>query len=698
MLQALSSRREEEPTTPTLDPEYKPPHLTRVTQGFEDGTVSVTAVVYLPQSFISADTPEPVQVKAGSQAWQTMMSSEEKGYWTLELTGLIPSTPIKFRYRDCQNKWQPLSPLTALESVYQASYVPELAYDWIHQPPKFDHAKVLLESTLEGLLAGYKGGKFAPRAQSEMFQSSIAQRILKTDIPGRLAELGVDEIMVPVCSSIADRSHLDPKFNYLTYNIAELDWQIGSSADFMELMDTFYGYEMVLVPDLIFVHQVRQPFSGSLDQVTPNTNGDNLWVDRNAYLFRDYGTWMLKLDDPEIRQQLIEKIVNFVVRFHFKVIRIDYVDGLILQYSNRTVNYSEQFIQDLKAELRRAAPDVIVLGETFEVAGNPVVQDFIDVFYAPIGFSIVEELYKPASKMTRPLHPELGRLVNEINYAAGAKRLEAIYAQLHDETWYCQHILAGRPHVPWAYGGNPAELARARGQELVRMGLLGERDLLDFVRRTVRSAEALTMFTAKLRYMFLPSVDSLVLGCLDEKDHWTVIWDGITAEQIQAWKTTGLTETEILWLHEQHRADMSRLREIFRQYTHVNPDTRQPAVELSVFHRDDGESMLGVLRLNTLFRADTLIVFINFGPQSFRQDPYELPVPEALSGEWEVLFDGDWVDPKYQAPDLETKGYALGTVLETVSGQYSNREAVLQLQIGAMSLIVLRYRQGLSSP
>ncbi len=674
---------------------YQPQRLTHVTGLHADGTVDLAVIIYLPPHYLYQAKPEAdqvdgaVQVKVGWNTWQSLqLANPDSLYWTLDLVGLQPGTSLQFRYQDSEGTWKALAPLTALESVYETSYIPDLSYQWQHGHPTLDHARVLMETTLEGLLTGYKGGKFAPKSREEMFQASIAQRILKTDIPGRLADLGIDELMVPVSASIADRSHLDPKFNYLTYNIAELDWQMGKTAEFMELMDVLFEKNILLVPDLIFAHQVRAPFLGSLDQVTRNDDGEKLWVDRNAYLFRDYGTWMLKLQDAEIRHQVIEKIVAFVNQFHFKIIRIDYVDGLILQYSNRETNYSELFIQDLKAKLLQSMPHIIVLGETFEVAGNPKVQDFIDVFYAPIGFSIVEELYKPAAKMKRPLHPELGRLVNEINYVSTSARPEAIYAQLHDETWYCQHILAGRPNVPWAYGGNPAELAKARGEGLIRMGLLQPTELLDFVRRTVRNAEALTLFTAKLRYMYLPSVDSLALGCLDEGDHWTVVWEGVTPQQIQFWKKTGLVETTILYLQEQHRADMVRLRNIFRRYTHVDPDTLKSAVELQVFHQDEEESLLGLLRLNTFFRGDSLIVFFNFGPTHFREHHYELPVPDGFEGRWEVLFDGDGMSVH---PDAESKGYSPGTILDTASGAYSNRSAVLRLEIGAMSLMVLRY-------
>ncbi len=703
MLQATvaTSDRQDSSITSGI-PVYSPTHLTRVTQVFEDGKVNLALVVYLPQSYSAAaeqlDRPSApdkwvVQVRIGNRDWQSLPQPEPgQPYWFLRVQQIPPGTPIVFRYRDSGGNWKPIQPLHDLETVYETIYVPNLTYEWNYESPGFDHAKVLMETTLEGLLAGYKGGVFAPETLEDLFQLSIAQRLLKTDIPGRIADWGVDEIMVPVCSSIADRSHLDPKFNYLTYNVVELDWQIGRTYDFMRLLDTFHKYGILVVPDLIFAHQVRRPFPGSLDQTSRAWDSEKLMVDLQAYLFRDYGTWMLKLSDPDVRQLLIEKIVAFVIKYRLRMIRIDYIDGLILQYSNRDENFAELFVKDLKAELQRVVPESIALGETFEVAGNPAVQEFIDVFYAPVGFAIVEELYKPPSKMGRPLHPEVDYLAQELGRAAKSPRREAIYAQLHDETWYCQHIVAGRPYVPWAYGGNPAELARRQGMELIQMGLINQDYLLDYVRRTVRNAEALTMFIAKLRYMFVPSVDSLCLGCLDEADNWQVIWEGIPPRYMQQWKQTGLSEARIFQLHDQHRADMIQLRMIFRRYTKVDAVSLQPLVQPQVNHYDQGGSLLSLFRLNPTDLEDSLLILFNFGPRQFHADQsYELSVPDDFEGRWQVLFDGDWIDPKRRLPEEQAQGYAPGTLLETVAGKYSNQAQVLNLSVGAISLVVLKY-------
>lgn len=694
-LQTALSRSPRAPTEPAERwcPRYQPTRLSHVTQIYADGKVDLQLMVYLPQRFSPAapDLAEPqpleqwcVQVKVGDGNWQTLeRPASGSAYWSLALERLAPQTPLWFRYRDTAGEWQPLAPLNALENLYGTIYVPKLAYQWQTGLSQLEHASVLMETTLEGLLAGYKGGRFAPQAIEELLQGAIADRLLQTDIPGQLAEWGIDELMVPVSSSVADRTQLDPRFNYLTYNAVDLDWQIGHANAFMQLVDRFHACGIRIVPDLIFTHQVRAPFPGSLDGVA-RSDGEALFVDRQAYLFRDYGTWMFQLGDPEVRRQLVEKIVAFAVNHRLKLIRIDYVDGLVLQYANRDQNFAETFIRELRAELDRAAPDLIALGETFEVAGNPAVSELIDAFYAPIGFSIVEELYKPPEKRERPRHPNVETLVAELNQAANLQYPQACYAQLHDETWYDQHIVRGRPYVPWAYGGNPAELAKRQGESLVRMGELTGGELLDYVRRKVRNAEALTMFSAKLRYMFVPSVDSLALGCYDEGRNWQVSWAGVAPEQMAYWQEWGLSAAEIERVHRQHRTDMAQLRNIFRRYTKTREDTFQSFVQPGIYHCNAESSLLGVFRYSHVRADESLIALFNFGPHTFAgSTPYELPVPEGFSGQWTVLFDGDGAE--------SAQAYTPGTVLETASGRYANVANVLPLRVGAMSLLVLRY-------
>ena len=665
---------------------HHPSHLTHLINVSPNGTGDLKILVYWPE--ISSPS-RSLQVKVGNNPWLGLGSGGMSHYWQALIPRVAAGTAVLFRFQDAQGKWHPFTPLTALERVYATSYVPDLRYSCRHTPPIYDRARILLETTLEGLLSGYAGGRLAPRSRQELFQNPIARTILKTDIPHILSEWAIDQVMAPITSSVADRSYLNPKFNYLTYDVADVDWQIGTHKDFVQLVDRFYQAGITIVPDLIFVHQVSQCFEGSLD--TLKTNGANtqidsgkpIFVDENAYRFRDYGTWMFKLEDPVIRQQMIDKIVSLVDQYHLKMIRLDYIDGLILQYAHRKTNFGEIFLQELRKALKSYDPQLLILGETFAVLDNPTVKGAIDIFYTPVGFPIIEELYKPAEHRSRPLYPNLDRLVSELHYFTTLSRSSAVYAQLHDETCADEHIAASRPHVPWAYGNNPAELARQQGQSLVNLGLLPQRNLLDYTRRLVRNTEALTLFSANLLYMCSPAVDALTLGSSDQFGNWRVHWDGATIDQLKIWQGTGLTELETIALHQQHRSDMIRLRQIFRYYTLVNPQSAQPLTQVTVYHVDKENAVVGLLRRSLVPHAPSLLILFNLGARSFpSMSGYELPLPPDYFGTWKILFHGDdSIQPSTVESTVRKLSWERGTFLQEIP--------VLRLYFQAWTLIVL---------
>ncbi|MGA1624132.1 MAG: hypothetical protein ACO4AJ_00615, partial [Prochlorothrix sp.] len=647
-----------------------------------------------------------IQVKAGTRPWTDLKPPQLEGreganYWQIHLDSIAPGTALTFRYRPGSGVWKPLVPMSTLDRVYRTLYVPNLQYTWKNAPPRFDRGRILLETTLEGLLAGYSRGILAPRSREEMFQDPVAQQIAKTDIPGQLSEWAVDMVMAPLSSSMADRACLNYKFNYLTYDIADVDWQLGTSQDLMRLVDRFYEHGLTLVPDLICVHQVSQPFEGSLDQIQRPQSSQPLYVDDQAYQFRDYGTWMFRLEDGEVRRQLVEKLVAFVSQNRLKFIRLDYLDGLILQYSNRKVNYGAIFLQELRTALKDLDPAIRILGETFEVHDHWVIQNCVDVFYAPFGFTVLDELYSFPWRRYRPLFPDLRRILPDLNYMIQWQRSNAFYAQLHDETCPDEHIASGRPQTPWAYGANPAELAKRQGEALIQMGQLQSRDLLNYVRRMVRGAEALTLFSANLLYMFVPAVDSLTLGSSLDGDHWKVQWQGVTPEQLKVWRKTGLTDAEIFFHHDQHRADMMTLRQLFRYHTVVEPDSLKPLTQIQVCHSDVDNGVLGLWRSSAVAPESSLLVLFNFGDHRFHGDqcPYECPLPadvlgpiDRMKGWWEVVFDGDWLPPERALDSMTTgHGYAPSTYLRSSLGEFFQNQPVLNVNLGARSLLVLKY-------
>lgn len=674
------------------------PHLSRVTAVLPDGRTCIELVVYLPFPPERAE----VQAKVGWRGWRSLAAptASEPDYWHLSLDRIQPQTAIRFRYRVDRGPWQAIAPLTHLERVYETFYVPKVTYSWEYEPPVFDNGYVLLETTLEGLLAGYEGGVFAPRSREELFRDPIARAIQRTNLPSRLAELGIDGIMATIGSAMSDRSYLNPRFNYLTYDVANVDWQIGPTQEVMKLLDTLYGKGLKLVPDLAFVHQVRNAFPGALDLVW-GQGGVSPYIDAEAHQHRDYGTWMFQLADPQVRQQLVEKIVAFAERYRLKLLRLGYLDGLIYQYSKRETNYGEIFLEELRAELRRLCPQTLLLGEVFAARDNPAIQNCIDILYAPYGFGIVEQTYGPPTDRCRD-GIDFEALVASLEYAVASQQHNAIYAMLHDETCPDDRVSAERPDTPWAYGSNAAELARSKGEALIAGGLLHPEDLLDYARRLVRSTEALTLFCAKLAYMFSPGVDSLLLQCSETPEHWKFPWDSVSTGQLAFWRQRGLSDRQTYLLHKQHRLDMAGLRQIFRTYTPVDPEGPKSIVQIQVAHADAEHRFVAIWRFNPRNPFESILVAFNLGLAAFGRGDrpsYVLPLPDFDCQLWEVLFDGDWIDPvlwqesswDYLGNNYGLPAYAPGRVLESKDG-------VLPLNIGAHSTIALKTHRQTAIP
>jgi len=659
--------------------------LTHVTGIWPDGKVDLAICVYLPLP----QGRSSVQVKLGQGRWRSLTprNPDAPTYWELTLEQVAPGKALRFRYCNRKGHWQPFAPMTNLERVQDVHYIPRLNYQWRYDSPICNHGQIVMETTLEGLVAAYEGGVFAPRSREEMFLDPISRQMTRTMIPEQLAALGIDAVMTATNSSVADRSHLNPYYNYLSYDVADFDWQLGPAQETLKLVDTFYGAGISLVPDLTFIHQVRTPFPGSLDQIEASP-----YMDTEAFAFRDYGTWMFRLEDPEIRRQLIEKIIAFAARYRFSVIRLGYLDGLIYQYSRRETNYGELFLQELKAEMKRVVPKLKIIGEAFAVKDNPVIQECIDFLYAPYGFPVVEELYKDPKKRKRSLYPDFETLIPSIEHGVTNQRQNAIYAQLHDET--CEGGTREN-------GANPAELARLQGEDLIAMGQLSREDLLDYTRRLVRNTEAIALFMSKLVYMFVPAVDSLMLGSLNQEGNWKVSWDSVTPEQLTFWEKTGLSERQVYLLHKQHRQDMARLRQIFRSHSPIDAESKIPLTEIEICHTDAENAVFGLLRSIPERPYETLFILFNLGPITFKNHPYSVPIPNSYSGQWEVLFDGDWIDPLLRTRDRQSNinsneeltAYDPGTLLDT----QSSSKTILPLNLGSFNLVVLKFKQQLET-
>lgn len=662
------------------------PVISILRPGKSRGRVDVKLVVYLPE-----DYGRDLQYRVNRSGWNAFPASGD-GFHRIWIRDLRPHTEIMCRYRDGESRIRPISPLGALENLNGRHFVPELPAGARHEAQRTGHARICLEATLEGLVADFRHGLHAPRELQDLLTETVAARMLQSGLPERMASLEIDEIMAPVFPSVADRSQLDPKFNYLVYGVGEVDWQLGTPAEFQKLVDVFHHHGISLVPDMIFAHFVKNPHPGGLDSVVRAGDGKRLYVDEDAYYFRDYGTWMFDFANPEIRRIVAEGIAEFVRLHNLSAIRIDFVDGIILQYSKRAENHGEQLLRELATALRKAAPGLTVIGEAFSTANEPVVQELIGVAYTPRGFPVVEEVYKPPSRLPRPFFPDVAAMAQAIRGWSYGDRREAVYGQLHDEAWRDEHIEQGRPDVPWAYGAHPAQLALNCGRQLVETGELGRRNLLDFVRRRVRGAEALTMFLSNLRYIYIPSVDSLALGRLDESGRWIVSWEDPVPDDMRVWIATGLPEKEIFQLHDQHRLDMKTLRAVYRGNTPVDDEHDRPLTSIELFHVDPQSSILAVLRRDLRNPQSAVIGLFNFGPLRFTAGmSYQLPLPPDLKRSWEVLFDGEGMAGENLSPGMSSHGLPAGSKLTTGRADFTEGDHFLGMPLGANSLIVLRH-------
>jgi hypothetical protein len=217
-------------------PAYQPEAISHVTRAFPDRRVNLKLVVYLPT--LAEGHGVEVQVKLSKDSWRSLHPPEPgQNFLTLHLERIPAKALLKFRYRDTQGDWQPLYPLGESYGGSGMSQVPQLHHVWQHDPPRQERGRVLLETTLEGLLAGYKGGSFFPRSLEELQEKCLSDRLLATEIPERLATWGIDEIMCPIWASVANRAYLNPKFNYLISNVGGVDWQIGQGKPLIQLVD-----------------------------------------------------------------------------------------------------------------------------------------------------------------------------------------------------------------------------------------------------------------------------------------------------------------------------------------------------------------------------------------------------------------------------------------------------------------------------
>lgn len=537
------------------------------------------------------------------------------GLWELHIRRIRPGTALFFRLEMDDGASLPFVPIGESDVVNGIVRVPDWQPDWLRpelrehddRPPSM---AILLEQTLEGLLAEHEDGVYFTDAIEELLAWSVADRLLQTRIPEAIRDLGYTEIMFPLYASVADRCHLNPKYNYLVYNLS-VDWQLGSAKDLRLLVHRFRAVGIELVPDLVFVHQVRNPFAGSSDDLAGSTHGLCPWQDPDPFLFRNYGTWHFDLEDPTMREIVIDKILEAILVCDFRVVRVDYIDGLIMQYSARHINYGAVLLRELKQRLQQNAPRLRIIGEAFQTAADPAVHSLIDSAYLPRAFSLLDLLISPPSDIasaTRIAVDGLTRIVTSANHQT---RAESNYSQLHDECWEDPWIVHGRPHTPWAYGAMPMALSLKRVDEWIHQSALGPD-------QRIATAVSLTLLIRTLgvalsfsRWMETSGCLSLDQGRLDEPNHWRFPWNTASGLSRKLFPAEELDERQRQDLIIHARAHVAAVNRVILNLGISRPGPLR--LPLCMVHGDVNTGLTGFVRWGCQSPKPALVL-VNLSP------------------------------------------------------------------------------------
>lgn len=599
--------------------------ISEVRKKHADGKVDYLLRIYLGQE----NQAEIIAVNATTDELlpRRIRLVQERGdvFWCAEVKKIRPGTGLAIRMEINDGRSIPFVPLSESDVVNGVVRVPDIDPAWFlqnNQPAVRDALtknggmRILLEHTLEGLLADYEDGVYFTDAIEEFLDWSIADRIIESKIPELIQDLGYSELMVPIYASVADRCHLDPKFNYLVYNISP-DWQLGSAREIRALVHRFRSCDIELVPDLVFVHQVKNPFAGSCDDVSKRTSQLRPYKDENPFLFRDYGTWHFNLQDKTIRDILVDKIIETIMILDLNIIRVDYIDGLLMQYNGKSTNYSRIFLQELKQKINQIRPSLQIIGEAFQTASEPSVQALIDSAYAPRGFALLDLMLAPGAEPTEMLKScvdGLNQAIQEFNYQTSR---ESNYCQLHDECWQDEWINIGRPHTPWAYGKMPLGLCLDRIDELLANGLIESNKRIETAVSLMLLIRTLGLTLTFTRWMETTGCLSLDQGRLDERGHWQFPWKpGSQSGRIQ-FPANGLTSTKREELFNNARQHVSSTNNLLNK---IGRSSSNPyGKPLQMVHGDCNSGIAAYVRWGQHY-PNPLLVIVNLNPDTSAKD------------------------------------------------------------------------------
>jgi 1,4-alpha-glucan branching enzyme len=546
--------------------------------------------------------------------------SVDNNLWECTLKRIRPGTGLSLTIEINDGRTLPFVPIGESDVVNGVVRVPDCEPAWLDSTnaacgPNGKHDQqtmaILLEQTLEGLLADYDDGTYFTDAAEEFLNWSIAARLLQTRIPEQIRDLGYTEIMFPLYASVADRCHLDPKFNYLVYNLSA-DWQLGTTRELRALVHRFRDCGIELVPDLVFVHQVSNPYDGSSDDLNERVSTFLPYQDADAFLFRDYGTWHFDLEDPIIREIICDKILETILTLDLQTLRVDYIDGLVMQYANRSINYSKKLLEELKHSIKENCPNLQIIGEAFQTAGEPEVQSLIDSTYAPRGFAVLDLLLSPGhdhSQVIRECVEGLTEAVQEFNSQTKA---ESNYSQLHDECWQDDWISLGRPHTPWAYGSMPMGLSLKRVDQLIEHGWIDPKDRIHAAACLTQMIRVLGTTLSFTRWMETSGCLSLDQGRLDDDDHWKFSWNDNGKLSNQLFPAEGLNKEQRLTLLSRLKANVTATNQLLIKVglSESNPLGKP----LRMVHGDVHSGLSAYVRWGRK-HPNPVLVLLNLSPQ-----------------------------------------------------------------------------------
>lgn len=512
--------------------------------------------------------------------------------------------------------------------------VPRMATAPIVAAPASSHGLCVCECTLPGLVArwpgfdgSYHGGK------------SLAARMLGSGLPRRLRERNYSAVMLPIQASAADVQHYNWKFGYLITGLGAIHSQFGDWDEMRALIAEFHEAGILVIADLILVHYADQ----SSDRAPYAIRGPGeqlLWFDHQANRPVDFGTLMLRWEDPYVRNQVVEMLVRFIDELGLGAFRFDFVDGVVRQYESRGTNYGALLLEEMSRKLDERGRRVTCWSEAFATRDHQSVLRFADVLYQPwVGFDCMK------AALTTPDGGTDWRFskVREGLYGATGNRQPKPtlgYALAHDEAGRDEGVLNNhrndRGEVV-SVGGHLTQLVLDYAKRLPEPLAPAAADRLSFVSNRVALLEGTALLGADFANLTLGDFsDYLKLGSYDDPDGWQLVWSVDGHPDLARWQEeTGLPTESIVAQINAHAARMSHLRQLFSEQTPLAADRPRPQVALEVVSHNGSGAIVSWVRRLPSGPVGSLLVVANFS--HYTHEHLELYLPDGLPTTWRVV-------------------------------------------------------------